>query len=211
MSLDLVGLGIRHPDGNALIDDLNLSVAPGTVTTLTGPSGVGKSTLLNAVGGHLEAGFRLRGRVVLNGRDITDLPAERRDIGVMFQQAVMFPHLSVADNLAFGLSPKLRGRSARKAAVSEALDLAGLAGLGDRDPATLSGGQRARVALMRTMLARPRAVLLDEPFSALDPERRHEIREFVMATIRRSGIPALLVTHDRQDADAAGGPVIALT
>ncbi|WP_411958538.1 ATP-binding cassette domain-containing protein [Paracoccus homiensis] len=211
MSLDLVGLGIRHPDGNALIDDLNLSVAPGTVTTLTGPSGVGKSTLLNAVGGHLEAGFRLRGRVVLNGRDITDLPAERRDIGVMFQQAVMFPHLSVADNLAFGLSPRLRGRGARKAAVAKALDLAGLAGLGDRDPATLSGGQRARVALMRTMLARPRAVLLDEPFSALDPERRHEIREFVMATIRRSGIPALLVTHDRQDADAAGGPVIALT
>ncbi|MCG6112387.1 MAG: ATP-binding cassette domain-containing protein [Paracoccus sp.] len=211
MSLHLDRLSVRLPDGRALFTDLDLMIRTGQVMTITGPSGVGKSTLLDAVGGHLARSFQLTGRVLLDGRDVTDLPPEARGIGVMFQQAVLFPHLSVADNLAFGLSPAIRGRSARHAAVAEALRHAGLDGMGARDPATLSGGQRARAALMRTMLARPRAVLLDEPFSSLDPERRHEIRRFVLATIRDSAIPALLVTHDPQEADAAGGPVIALT
>jgi putative thiamine transport system ATP-binding protein len=211
MSLHLNGLSVRMPDGQALFTNLDLMIRAGQVATITGPSGVGKSTLLDAVGGHLARGCRLTGRVLLDRRDVTDLPPEARGIGVMFQHAVLFPHLSVADNLAFGLSPAIRGRSARRAAVADALAQAGLDGFGARDPATLSGGQRARAALMRTLLARPRAVLLDEPFSALDPARRHEIRQFVLTTIRESAIPALLVTHDPQDADAAGGPVIALT
>ena len=211
MSLDLTRVTVLRPDGTALFPQIDLSIPPGTIATLTGASGVGKSTLLDAVGGHLSANFRMQGRVLLDGRDVTELPAERRCIGVMFQQAVMFPHLSLADNLAFGLHPSVRGRAARHAAVTEALDMAGLTGMGARDPATLSGGQRARAALIRTLLARPCAVLLDEPFSALDPERRHEIRAFALATIRSSGIPALLVTHDRADADAAGGPVVALS
>ena len=211
MSLKLSRLSVRAPDGATLFAGLDLTVVAGEVATVTGPSGAGKSTLLDAIGGHLSPGFHVTGRVFLDGRDVTDLPAEARGIGVMFQQAVLFPHLSVADNLAFGLSPAIRGRVARRMAVADALAQAGLDGMGARDPATLSGGQRARAALMRTLLADPKAVLLDEPFSALDPGRRHDTREFVLATIRRSRIPALLVTHDRQDADAAGGPVVALT
>ncbi|WP_405404358.1 ATP-binding cassette domain-containing protein [Paracoccus sp. Ld10] len=210
MTLVLDRLSVLTPAGDALFGALDLRIAPGQVISVTGPSGVGKSTLLDAVGGHLARGFHVSGRVMLDGRDVTDLPAEARGIGVMFQHAVMFPHLSVADNLAFGLSPDIRGRAARHDAVARALDQAGLAGMGGRDPATLSGGQRARAALMRTLLARPRAVLMDEPFSSLDPDRRHEIRQFVFSTVRRSAIPALLVTHDRQDADAAGGPVVVL-
>ena len=211
MSLEVRHLSVRTPDGAMLFGGLDLTIPAGQVLTITGPSGVGKSTLLDAVGGHLSPGFRMTGQVLLNGRDVTALPPEGRGIGVMFQQAVLFPHLSVADNLRFGLSPAVTGRAARRAAVEDALAQAGLAGMGARDPATLSGGQRARAALMRTLLARPQAVLLDEPFSSLDPERRHDIRGFVLTTIRDSGIPALLVTHDDQDARAAGGPVIALT
>lgn len=156
-------------------------------------------------------GFHVTGRVFLDDRDVKDLPAEARGIGVMFQQAFLFPHLPVADNLAFGLSPAIRGRLARRMALADALAQAGLDGMGARDPARLSGGQRARAALMRALLADPKALLLDESFSALDPGRCHDIREFVLATIRRSRIPALLVTHDRQEEDAAGGPVVALT
>ncbi|MGA1274914.1 MAG: ATP-binding cassette domain-containing protein, partial [Gemmobacter sp.] len=124
--------------------------------------------------------------------------------------AVLFPHLAVADNLAFGRDPGGRGRAARRAAVDEALARAGLGGMGGRDPATLSGGQRARAALMRALLARPRAILLDEPFASLDAGLRAEMRAFTFERIRAEGIPALLVTHDAEDAAAAGGPVLTL-
>ncbi|WP_172327451.1 ATP-binding cassette domain-containing protein [Mangrovicoccus sp. HB161399] len=211
MSLVLASLAVAAPGGRRLFGPLDLEVAPGETACITGPSGAGKSTLLAAAGGHMERGFRLSGRIILGGRDLSGLPAERRGIGMMFQEAVLFPHLSVADNLAFGLAPRLRGRKARRAAVAEALEQAGLGGLGGRDPATLSGGQRARAALMQTLLAEPGAVLLDEPFSALDPERRHAIRQFTFETIRRAAIPALLVSHDREDAVAAGGPVLSLS
>ncbi|WP_138469094.1 ATP-binding cassette domain-containing protein [Poseidonocella sp. HB161398] len=211
MTLQLDALSVLAPDGTALFAPLSLTVQPGEVASVTGPSGIGKSTLLAAVGGHLEPGFRLCGAVRLGGRDLGGLPAERRGIGMMFQEAVLFPHLSVADNLAFGLAPRHRGRRARRGAVAAALEQAGLAGFGPRDPATLSGGQRARAALMRTLLAEPRAVLLDEPFSGLDPERRDAIRRFAFDTIRAAGIPALLVTHDAEDVRAACGPVLALS
>ncbi|MCC6008105.1 MAG: ATP-binding cassette domain-containing protein, partial [Rhodobacteraceae bacterium] len=183
---------------------------PGEVASVMGPSGVGKSTLLDAIGGHLGPGFALSGRVWLEGRDITALPAEARRIGLVFQDAVLFPHLSVAGNLAFGLSAHVRGRAARQAAVEQALARAGLAGLGPRDPETLSGGQRARAALMRALLAEPRALLLDEPFSRLDQGLRAEMRDFTFAHLRARAIPALMVTHDPADAEAAGGPVVAL-
>jgi putative thiamine transport system ATP-binding protein len=129
---------------------------------------------------------------------------------MMFQDAVMFPHLSVGDNLAFGLAARIKGRLARRAAVEAALEQAGLAGFYARDPATLSGGQRARAALMRTLLAEPQALLLDEPFSRLDAALRAEIRSFVLGHARARGLPVLLVTHDAEDAEAAGGPVITL-
>jgi putative thiamine transport system ATP-binding protein len=210
MSLDLLALSVAPPGGKALFAPLTLSVAPGTVATVMGPSGVGKSTLLDAIGGHLPAGFRASGRVVLDGRDLSMLPPEARGIGVLFQDALLFPHLSVGDNLAFGLAPRIRGHAARRAAVEEALESAGLAGFHDRDPATLSGGQKARAALFRTLLAEPRALLLDEPFSRLDAGLRDDIRRFTFARVAERGIPALLVTHDPGDAEAAGGPVLTL-
>jgi putative thiamine transport system ATP-binding protein len=189
---------------------LDAAIAPGEVLTVMGPSGVGKSTLLAYVGGFLDRDFSARGRILLDGRDVTALPPEKRGIGLLFQDALLLPHLSVAGNLLLGLTPEVRGRGARRAAVHAALSDVGLAGFAERDPATLSGGQAARVALMRTLLARPQALLLDEPFSRLDAELRAQVRALVFGEARKRGLPVLLVTHDAEDARAAGGPVMAL-
>jgi putative thiamine transport system ATP-binding protein len=209
--LDLLGVTIRA-EGAAqpLFAPLTLTVPPSTITTVVGPSGIGKSTLMDFIGGHLARGFHASGTVILDGHDVTHLPAEARRIGIMFQDAALFPHLSVGDNLAFGLAPHIRGRAARRAAIEAALEQAGLAGFADRDPATLSGGQRARAALMRTLLAEPCALLLDEPFSKLDPDLRADLRRFVFDHIRDRDIPVLMVTHDNEDAAAANGPVVSL-
>ncbi|MCE8442075.1 ATP-binding cassette domain-containing protein [Rhodovulum sulfidophilum] len=185
-------------------------VAPGEVLSVMGPSGSGKSTLLAAVIGTLPPGFAMTGRVLLNGREVTGLPPEDRRIGILYQDELLFPHLSVGGNLAFALPRSLRDRKARRARVEAALDEIGLPGFAERDPATLSGGQKARVALMRMLLAEPEALLLDEPFSRLDATLRDQIRALVFARARDRGLPALLVTHDRADAEAAGGPVIGL-
>jgi putative thiamine transport system ATP-binding protein len=190
---------------------LSAAAAPGEVLTIMGPSGSGKSTLLACATGTLDArGFRATGRVLLDGADLTGLPPQDRRLGMMFQDDMLFPHLSVGGNLGFGLAPEVRGRPARRAAIAAALEEAGLAGFEDRDPATLSGGQRARVALMRVLLARPRALLLDEPFSKLDAALRGQIRGFVFEHARAGRLPTVLVTHDPADAAAAGGPVVEL-
>lgn len=209
MSLVLTDLTVLL-HGQPLFAPLTLTIAAGEVATVMAPSGAGKSTLLDAIGGHLAPGLVARGGIALNGRDLTRLPAEKRRIGLMFQDAVLFPHLSVGDNLAFGLPATLKGRVARAEAVRAALAQAGLAGFEARDPATLSGGQRARAALMRTLLAEPEALLLDEPFGKLDTELRTEIRAFTLSHIRARAIPALLVTHDPEDARAAAGPILSL-
>jgi putative thiamine transport system ATP-binding protein len=211
MSLVLDRLCVAPKGGAPLFPPLSLEVAPGEVATIMGPSGIGKSTLLDAIGGHLSHAFGTSGRVILDGRDVTALPPEARQIGVLFQEALLFPHLSVGDNLAFALGPGVRGGAARRAAVEEALAQAGLAGFHDRDPATLSGGQKARAALFRTLLAEPKALLLDEPFSRLDAGLRDEIRRFVFARAAERAIPALLVTHDAADAQAARGQVVNLS
>lgn len=211
MTLELDAVTVTPRGGAALFPPITLTVRPGEVATVMGPSGIGKSTLLDAIGGHLAQGFTLSGSIRLDGRDLSPLPPEARRVGRMFQDAVLFPHLSVGDNLAFGLARSVRGRAERRAAVEAALDRAGLSGLYDRDPATLSGGQRSRAALMRTLLAEPRALLLDEPFSKLDATLRDDLRAFTFAHIGDRGIPALMVTHDPADAEAAGGSVIALT
>ncbi|MGL4312172.1 MAG: ATP-binding cassette domain-containing protein [Paracoccaceae bacterium] len=208
MTLDLRNLSVFLSDGTTVFDPLSLSISPGQVATVMGPSGAGKSTLLDAIGGHLAPGLRMSGTIGLNGRDLTTQPAEKRRIGILFQDALLFPHLSVGDNLAFGLRPGVKGRMARRAAVDAALDQAGLKGFYARDPATLSGGQKTRAALMRTLLAEPQALLLDEPFSRLDAGLRAGIRAFVLDHIRTRAIPALLVTHDGADAEAAGGQVV---
>lgn len=191
-----------------LLVDLNLSVRPGETLTIMGPSGSGKSTALYAMLGALPPGFDTSGRVILDGKDVTRMPPHRRKIGLLFQDDVLFPHLSVGGNLAFAIPPRLEGRQLRSAAVSSALVQAGLEGFEERDPATLSGGQRARVALMRALLAEPAALLLDEPFSRLDRELRAQIRSFVLETIQMRNIPAIQVTHDHEDALAAGGKIM---
>lgn len=205
--LELDRLSVSLPDGQILVGPVSLSAGPGQIVTIMGPSGIGKSTLLDAVGGHLAAGLRAGGDVRLDGRALLSLPAEARGVGLVAQDPALFPHLSVGQNLAFALprSP------ARQAMIAETLTKAGLPGFETRDPATLSGGQRARVALIRSLLARPRALLLDEPFSRLDAALRAEMRAFTFDQLRAAGIPALLVTHDPADAEAAGGPILQLS
>lgn len=187
---------------------LDAEIAPGEALTVMGPSGTGKSTLLAYAAGFLDPAFSARGRVLIGDTDITQLPAHRRHVGLLFQDPLLFPHLSVAGNLLFALAAEERGRRKRRAQVERALEDAELAGFGDRDPATLSGGQRARVALMRVLLANPRALLLDEPFSGLDADLRAQIRDLVFQKARDRGLPVLLVTHDRADAEAAGGRIV---
>ena len=193
-----------------LIDGLDVEVAPGECVTVMGPSGSGKSTLLAYLSGTLAPVFHARGAVCIGSIDVTPLAPERRGIGILFQDDLLFPHMSVGANLAFALPADVKGRAAREAHVAAALREAGLADFEARDPATLSGGQRARVALMRTLLARPRVLLLDEPFNKLDARLRQEFRAFVFDHARERRLPMLLVTHDEQDAHAAGGPVIEL-
>ena len=183
-------------------------IAPGEVLTVTGPSGSGKSTLLAFVGGFLDPAFSATGQVVIGEDDITALPPEARHVGILFQDPLLFPHMSVAGNLLFAIPEAVKGRSARRQLAETALADVGLDGLGDRDPDTLSGGQKARVALARVMLSRPRTLLLDEPFSKLDSGLRQQMRELVFARARANGLPVLLVTHDEADAEAAGGAVL---
>jgi putative thiamine transport system ATP-binding protein len=196
--------------GRVLVAVPQLRVAPGEVLTVMGPSGSGKSTLLAWLSGAMDPAFRARGRILLDGRDVTALAAHRRRIGLLFQDDLLFPHLSVGENLAFGLPAQLRGQAARRARIDAALAEAELPGFAARDPATLSGGQRARVALLRTLLAEPRALLLDEPFGKLDVALRGRMRDFVFDRVRRLALPTLMVTHDPEDAAAAGGPVLPL-
>ncbi|HYT97244.1 MAG TPA: ATP-binding cassette domain-containing protein [Casimicrobiaceae bacterium] len=205
----LHGVGIAL-DAHRLVSPLEFAIAPGERVTVMGPSGSGKSTLLAYIAGTLAPAFTAEGRVSINGDDVTDLAPERRRVGILFQDDLLFPHLSVGDNLAFALTPTLRSRDARRAAIAQALDEAELPNFAGRDPATLSGGQRARVALMRTLLAEPRVLLLDEPFNKLDSQLRHDFRRFVFEHASTRGLPILLVTHDAVDADAAGGRVIML-
>ena len=207
--LEIEGVTISHA-GQMILGPLSLAVAPGEIVTIMGPSGSGKSSLLNHICGTLPHGLVGAGNVRADGEALDGLPPERRRIGILFQDDLLFPHLSVSENLAFGLPAGLRGRAARRARVEAALEEAGLAGFAERDPATLSGGQRARVALMRTLLSEPRALLLDEPFAKLDVALRERIRRFVFDRATAQRWPTLLVTHDPEDARSAGGRVVEL-
>ncbi len=189
---------------------VSASIGEGEVLTVMGASGSGKSTLLAYVGGFLDPAFKASGEVILNGENITHLPAEHRQVGILFQDPLLFPHMSVGGNLLFAVPSTTKNSMERKAIVMTALKDAGLDYYFDRDPATLSGGQKARVALMRVLLAKPKALLLDEPFSKLDAGRRDHIRTFVFNEARLRKLPVLLVTHDQADADAAGGKVFIL-
>lgn len=200
--------GVQIMLNDKVLLSLNAEIGPGEILTVMGPSGSGKSTLLAFVAGFLEPIFAARGTVLLDGEDVTSKPAEARHIGLLFQDPLLFPHLSVGGNLLFGIERRAPGRKER---MCSALAEVGLKGFEQRDTATLSGGQKARVALLRVLLSEPRAVLLDEPFSKLDQNLRGDLRQLVFARLREAGFPALLVTHDAADAEAAGGPVIELT
>lgn len=188
-------------------------VADGEVLSVMGPSGAGKSSLLLGIAGLLQPPFVETGRVCLDGRDITSLPAERRGLGLMFQDALLFPHMSVLGNVMFavprrGADGLRRTRADRRSAALRALQRVEMADLASRDPQTLSGGQRSRVALARTLAGEPRALLLDEPFSALDQALKAQTRGIVFALAREDGLPVVLVSHDPADAEAAGGRVV---
>lgn len=205
------GLRLEHLKitlGDRRLVDLDECIAPGEILSVMGPSGSGKSTLLSVLIGRPDPGFAVAGRVLLDGRDLSGLGPQARRVGLLFQDDLLFPHLSVGENLAFALPAAIKGCAAREARIAAALEAADLRGFAGRDPATLSGGQRARVALMRCLLSAPRALLLDEPFSRLDADLRRQMRDFVFGRVRAEGIPAILVTHDLEDALAAGGKVI---
>jgi putative thiamine transport system ATP-binding protein len=204
LHLEAVSLTLQ---GRVLIPPTSVEIRAGVVRTIMGPSGSGKSSLLDFICGTLSRAFKAGGRVLLDGREITRVAPEKRGIGILFQDDLLFPHMSVGENLLFALPRKNGSGSRRRATADAALAEAGLEGFFDRDPATLSGGQRARVAVMRTLLSGPRALLLDEPFSKLDARTKAEFREFVFSHARMHGLPTLLVTHDPEDARAAGGPV----
>jgi putative thiamine transport system ATP-binding protein len=195
LALDDVHIGVA---GRTLLRGLNARVGAGEVLAVMGPSGSGKSSLLAWVAGTLEQPpFEARGRLSLDGEPIDALPIQQRRIGLLFQDDLLFPHLSVRENLLFALPAG--PREERHAATEASLAEAGLAGFGERLPASLSGGQRARVSLLRALLAQPRALLLDEPFNKLDQALRAQMREFTFATLRARGVPALMVTHDPAD------------
>lgn len=194
-----------------LIDSLDLGIEAGGCATVMGPAGSGKSALLSWIAGTPDPELRARGRVSIGGDEIASLPLERRRIGILFADDLLFPHLTVAGNLAFALPPGIRGRDARRTMAERMLGEAGLAGSGDRYPEALAAGQRVRVALMRALAAEPRALLLDDPFGSLDPQLRADVRRFVFEQAASRGLPTLLVTRDAADARAAGGPVIMLS
>jgi putative thiamine transport system ATP-binding protein len=183
-----------------LVDRLDAVVAPGQVLAVTGPSGCGKSSLLAQLCGLLGPAFRGEGEVWLDDRALHALPTEDRRLGLLFQDDLLFPHFSVLENLLFAL-PAGPGPE-RRARAEQALAHAGLAGFGARRPHSLSGGQRARVALLRALLAQPGALLLDEPFARLDLPLRESMRSFVFGQLREHGMPCVLVTHDEADVPA---------
>ncbi len=206
MSLEIQSLQV-HINSEILLPAISANIPKGQITTWMGPSGIGKSTLLAAISGALKSPFKMHGQILLEGQRIDQKPMETRQIGVIYQDPLLFPHLNIGQNLTFGM-PKQPNRHAR---MEEALARIGMPDFAERDPATLSGGEAARIALMRALLAKPKALLLDEPFAKLDRARRASIRTLTFETIKAEAIPAILVTHDEEDAIAAQGAIIDLS
>ena len=179
------------------VDAIDLSVAPGEFVTLLGPSGCGKTTTLNMIAGFIAPDA---GGIRLQGRAVEALPPFRRDLGLVFQDYALFPHMTVAENVGFGLRMRRVPRGEMTQRVAEALELVQLSGLGERRPLQLSGGQRQRVALARALVIRPAMLLLDEPLSNLDLKLREEMRVEISALQRRLGIATVIVTHDQGEA-----------
>jgi putative spermidine/putrescine transport system ATP-binding protein len=190
--------GIRKSYGEVLaVRDVDLQVGEGEFFTLLGPSGSGKTTTLRVIAGFEQPDA---GRVTLGGEDITHRPPYSRDVNTVFQDYALFPHMSVADNVGYGLKVKRVGRAERRRLVDEVLEMVRLTGYGDRKPVQLSGGQRQRVALARAIVNRPKVLLLDEPLGALDLKLRQEMQVFLKSLQRELGMTFVYVTHDQEEA-----------
>ncbi|MEA2281748.1 MAG: sulfate/thiosulfate transport system ATP-binding protein [Solirubrobacteraceae bacterium] len=194
--IEVNGVSKRYGDTDALTD-VSVSVPDGSLTALLGPSGGGKTTLLRVIAG-LETPDT--GTVVMDDQDVTTVPVRRRGIGFVFQHYAAFKHMSVADNVAFGLSVRKRPKADVKAKVDELLQLVGLAHLATRRPDQLSGGQRQRMALARALAVEPKVLLLDEPFGALDARVREELRNWLRRLHDEVNVTTLFVTHDQSEA-----------
>ena len=190
-----------------VVSDLDLAVGAGELLALLGPSGCGKSTTLRMIAGYLRP---TEGRVFIGGRDATTVAPRRRNIGMVFQSYALFPHLSVAENVAFGLRMRKIGKPERTRRVGEALELVGLGELADRGPGQLSGGQQQRVALARAVVIEPDVLLLDEPLSNLDARLRVQLRGELARVQRETGLTAVLVTHDQEEALAVADRIVVL-
>ncbi|HEX3485575.1 MAG TPA: ABC transporter ATP-binding protein [Micropepsaceae bacterium] len=190
--------------GHAAVQDMSFAVERGEFLTLLGPSGCGKTTTLRAIAGFVTPAA---GRILVNDQDITALPAHRRNIGVVFQSYALFPHLTVHENVAFGLRMRHVAKGERNLRAADALAMVGLTKLAGRYPAQLSGGQQQRVALARALVIEPAILLLDEPLSNLDANLRAELRQEIRALQSRLKITTILVTHDQQEALAVSDRV----
>lgn len=210
MALSLEKLVISRAE-NVLLN-VNACVEKGQVLTVMGPSGAGKSTLLQAIAGQLYEPFSVSGIIKINNNVINRKPAHLRKVGMMFQDALLFEHMTVAENIAFAM-PKTSHSNphARMEAINTMLSAVELESMGQRGVNTLSGGQQSRVSLLRTLASAPDVVLLDEPFSKLDLALRGQIRSWTFEQLKARNIPAVLVTHDKEDAIAAGGQIIELS
>src|SRR5262245_14922320 len=205
--LELQNLTQRFGDLTAL-DNLNLSVDAGEFLSLLGPSGCGKTTTIRLIAGFLTP---TAGRVLVSGREITNLPPEKRNIGMVFQSYALFPHLNVLENVAFGLRAKKTPRNQIAARVKKTLALVNLSGYESRTMTQLSGGEQQRVAIARTLVTQPQILLLDEPLSNLDAGLREQTRKQLKQLTHSLGITAIFVTHDQQEAFALSDRIVLLS
>jgi putative spermidine/putrescine transport system ATP-binding protein len=205
------GLSVRNLarrfDGQLAVDGVSFDVPRGELVALVGASGSGKTTTLRIIAGYDAADD---GSVLFGGREITQLPPEKRGFGMVFQHYALFPHMSVRDNVAFGLEARGVPKRERARRAEQALDNVGLGGKGDRRVQQLSGGEQQRVALARAVVIEPNVLLLDEPLSNLDPALRQSTRDELRSMLRRVGAPALFVTHDQEDAFAVADRIVLL-
>ncbi|MGZ9059072.1 MAG: ABC transporter ATP-binding protein [Burkholderiaceae bacterium] len=196
VAVECIGIGLAY-GSNQVLRDITLAIEPGEFFALLGPSGSGKSTLLRLIAGFNQAN---RGRLLVDGRDISRVPPHARNIGMVFQSYALWPHMSVYDNVAFGLVERRVAHGEIKRRVGEALSLVGLADYARRRPNQLSGGQQQRVALARTIVIEPQVLLLDEPLSNLDKKLREQMRLELKRLQRTLGITTIFVTHDQEEA-----------
>lgn len=204
--LDLLGLRKTYGAFNAVCD-LDLAIDRGEFITMLGPSGCGKTTTLQMIAGFVDPSA---GRIVLDGADLTRVPANARDLGIVFQSYALFPHMTVAENIAFGLEMRKIDKPQIRARVAQVLDLVGLTARMDQYPKQLSGGQQQRVALARALVIQPKILLLDEPLSNLDAKLREELQVELRRIQRKLGTTSILVTHDQQEALAISDRIVVI-